>query len=341
MSQLVSGVRAELRKAVHPVVIVVAVLFVFMAQSDARSVTGLWAVQADASAFVESQYDGPCVDEPGFSCETRQAEFELNRPLFENSELSGAQAAALSTPGGAISFATLRTAAGLGWLAIALIATVMVTGERHVGSASVSVLAAGGRVRLIGLKALALTALMVLLGAVTALVVWATQRVFAPTVALSDPPAPEVPDRVMIPIEPWPSWVHWTDVSGRVLVTLAIVGVAAVVACTVAALFTNIATAAAAFSAAYLFALFVAGNVEEYWLTPVRAVNAVLGLDEVGPRMSVAPVWSSTIAGFDDLYTLRTDIGVPVGQSLAWLGIAAAIAGLAGWWVRRSPTGLG
>jgi hypothetical protein len=143
--------RAELRKLISPLLLVVIVVFGLGVWRDLGSTSQHFASQSKVSSGVvlamqkdlEEVCSGATADARG--CELARRDQVANERFIENSRWMGRVGAALGTPAGVVKFVARQLTAGYGWLMIAALAMVSVVGERSSGTSREAVRLLGRR----------------------------------------------------------------------------------------------------------------------------------------------------------------------------------------------------
>lgn len=279
--------RAEARKATNLLILALFIVWAVFLWQDATRTGQLASVQPQAAVMsqmaAKQQLKQLCVAGESAQCVNARHDIAVNQYLVENSIEQGRIAASLITFPGLLTFVSHQFAAGMGWLFVALVAALHLTGEESRGTVGASVLAAG-RMRYLLAKIVSIWSVSVVAVIAAAVVLYELASTFAVS--------PSVPTGFHVTGEhlsfdgsrtltPDPTWASWSHAFGEFWHAAAVLAVIAVVFCALATRFRRVTRAAAAgalvVGAFYAIAAWLHGRA---W-GPMGGVARLLSLDHV------------------------------------------------------------
>ena len=252
MRSFARQVRAEARKIANLLVLALFVVWTVFLWQDATRTGQLASGQPQTAVMsqmaAKQQVKEVCTSGESEACRNARKSVAVNHYLVRNSIEQGRIAASLSTFPGVLTFVSHQFTAGMGWLFVALVAALHLTGEESRGTVGASVLAAG-RMKYLSAKIVTVWSVSVVAIVAAAVVLYELASTFAVS--------PSVPTGVHVTAQrlsfegsrtlaPDPTWASWSHALSEFWHAAAVLAMIAVVFCALATQFRRVTRAAAA-----------------------------------------------------------------------------------------------
>ena len=297
-------VRGEWRKFFNPVVVAVFVVALGFLWSDLKTTVHLARLQP--AVAVASGADGSRLGSDSTTA-------SLNENFVRNALVLGAVGQSLGSFAGLSRFASNQLGTGLGWLLVAALAALQVSGEVSRRTFDLTRMSVGSLRRVMVAKVLGVWTSVAVLLVVVPVSLYAAKPLFFHPVRVPDPPIQEGPMSQwhMVTLSPSRDWAGLLSALRAMLISSVSLLLAAVLFVAVGLLVGRTLTALAV-NVVIVFGMFLMSQALKHpGLTPERTVAKLLGL-------------GSTFGTFD---TRAWDRG---GRPIE-IGLPAVHAGAAGW----------